>query len=190
MAEGIQEMWEHIRIAELATLSARRTERAVKAASSEHWREVYVGVPLGRADAAVQVLEGYVDLLYRRADGLVVVDHKTDPRVTTDDELKLLAKKLEAYRLQLAAQRGAGRRTGHRRAGGRRPVGVLRTRPVWTRPSLTSSVPPCAEAEAVGDGRDLDGAAAERGRRPRLPVQAQLFDPGRYIRVGAAAGQR
>ena len=38
-----------------------------------HWREVYVGIPYGDG-----VLEGYIDLLYRSPDGLVVVDYKTD----------------------------------------------------------------------------------------------------------------
>jgi ATP-dependent helicase/nuclease subunit A len=90
-AEGVD--GEHDRIARLAR-SALAAPTVVEAAAGEHWREVYVGVPIGN-----RVLEGYVDLLYRRPDGLVVVDHKTD-RVGTDEEA---ASKLEAYRLQLAA---------------------------------------------------------------------------------------
>ena len=50
-----------------------------EAAAHRHWREVYVGVPLG----GERTLEGYVDLLYRRADGLVVVDYKTGPAGAT-----------------------------------------------------------------------------------------------------------
>ena len=46
------------------------------AAASPHWREVYACTPIGD-----RLLEGYVDLLYRGADGLVVVDHKTSGRV-------------------------------------------------------------------------------------------------------------
>jgi ATP-dependent exoDNAse (exonuclease V) beta subunit len=90
-AEGIE--GEHERIAELAR-SALGAPCVREAAAAEHWREVYVGAPVGG-----QVLEGYIDLLYRRPDGLVVVDHKTD-QVTTADEL---AARLGAYRLQLAA---------------------------------------------------------------------------------------
>ncbi|HEY8545448.1 MAG TPA: UvrD-helicase domain-containing protein [Acidimicrobiales bacterium] len=64
-----------------------------EAAANPHWREVYVGVPLG----GDQTLEGYVDLLYRRPDGrLVVVDYKTGPE-SPDDPLDEL---VERYRLQ------------------------------------------------------------------------------------------
>ena len=90
-AEGVE--GEQARIADLAR-SALASPSVVDAAASEHWREVYVGVPIGGS-----VLEGYVDLLYRSPDGLVVIDHKTD-RVTDDDDL---AAKLAAYRVQLAA---------------------------------------------------------------------------------------
>src|SRR5262249_39741993 len=45
----------------------------VEAAGSPHWREVYVAAPVGDT-----LLEGYIDLLYRTPDGLVVVDYKTD----------------------------------------------------------------------------------------------------------------
>ncbi len=43
-----------------------------EAAASPHWREVYTCVPVGGRQ-----LEGYIDLLYRSAEGLVVVDYKT-----------------------------------------------------------------------------------------------------------------
>ena len=58
-AEGIE--GEHERIAALAR-SALDAPCVIEAAGSRHWREVYVGVPIGDT-----VLEGYVDLLYRRA---------------------------------------------------------------------------------------------------------------------------
>jgi ATP-dependent exoDNAse (exonuclease V) beta subunit len=90
-AEGVE--GEHERIAELAR-SALRAPSVQAAAAGEHWREVYVGAPVGG-----EVLEGYIDLLYRGPEGLVVVDHKTD-QVTTEDEV---ASRLGAYRLQLAA---------------------------------------------------------------------------------------
>ena len=66
-----------------------------EAARNPHWREVYVGVPL----EAERTLEGYVDLLYRRADGLVVVDYKTGPTSLDVDVEPLVAR----YRMQGAA---------------------------------------------------------------------------------------
>jgi len=60
----------------------------------EHWRELFVAAVVGD-----RVLEGYVDLLVRTADGLVIVDYKTDQwsgPVQTGE-------RLERYRLQLAA---------------------------------------------------------------------------------------
>jgi ATP-dependent exoDNAse (exonuclease V) beta subunit len=65
-----------------------------RAAARPHSREVYVGCPLGDG-----VLEGFVDLLYRDDDGLVVVDHKTDAWREEAD----LDAKVDRYRVQLAA---------------------------------------------------------------------------------------
>jgi hypothetical protein len=67
----------------------------VDAARSPHWRELYVGVPLGGG----RTLEGYVDLLYRRHDGLVVVDYKTGPTGVDADLDPLLTR----YRIQGAS---------------------------------------------------------------------------------------
>jgi ATP-dependent helicase/nuclease subunit A len=63
-----------------------------------HWRELFVAAPVGD-----RVLEGYVDLLVRTADGLVIVDYKTDQwsgPVQT-------AERVGRYRLQLAAYAAA-----------------------------------------------------------------------------------
>lgn len=49
------------------------------------------------------VVEGYIDLLYRGEDGLVVVDYKTDTWRTEAE----LATKVERYRVQLATYAGA-----------------------------------------------------------------------------------
>jgi ATP-dependent exoDNAse (exonuclease V) beta subunit len=57
-------------------------------------REMYVATPVAGA-----TLEGYVDLVYRRPDGLVVVDYKTDAW-TDDAELDA---KVARYRVQGAA---------------------------------------------------------------------------------------
>ena len=76
-----------------------------EAAGSPHWREVYACTPLDGG----RLLEGYVDLLYRGPDGLVVVDHKTS---ATSDGAELDAR-VEGYRHQGAAYALAvGRATG------------------------------------------------------------------------------
>jgi ATP-dependent helicase/nuclease subunit A len=64
------------------------------AATSRHWREVYACTPIGD-----RLLEGYVDLLYRSADGLVVVDHKT----SASSDPAELDRRVAGYRLQGAA---------------------------------------------------------------------------------------
>lgn len=64
------------------------------AAAAEHWREVYVCVPV-----AERLLEGYVDLLYRSPDGLVVVDYKTAATADPDE----LDRRVEGYRNQGAS---------------------------------------------------------------------------------------
>ena len=71
-----------------------------RAAECPHWREVYVGVPYGDG-----VLEGYIDLLYRDDEGLVVVDYKTDAWSTEAE----LAVKVERYSVQLQAYADAVR---------------------------------------------------------------------------------
>ena len=70
----------------------------VAAATAPVFREMYVAAPFGD-----RVVEGYVDLLVRTPDGLVVVDYKTD-RLDTDAALDARA---ESYRLQLAAYAAA-----------------------------------------------------------------------------------
>ena len=72
-------------------LDALGSRSVREAAASKHWREVYVCVPVGDRQ-----LEGYVDLLYRGADGLVVVDYKTAS--TSDPEE--LAHRVRGYRVQ------------------------------------------------------------------------------------------
>jgi ATP-dependent exoDNAse (exonuclease V) beta subunit len=75
------------------------------AAASDHWRELFVAVPLDDE----LLLEGYVDLVYREDDGLIVVDYKTDV-FHGDSELDA---KVDRYRLQggayaLALERATG----------------------------------------------------------------------------------
>ena len=65
-----------------------------EAASHPHWREVYACTPV-----AGRLLEGYVDLLFRGDEGLVVVDYKTS---ATSDPTEL-EHRLVGYRLQGAS---------------------------------------------------------------------------------------
>jgi ATP-dependent helicase/nuclease subunit A len=98
-AEGVTGHEAHIRS---LVEGALRSPSVVEAARSAHWREVYVGVPLTDdpgSSAAGRTLEGYVDLLYRRAHGLVVVDYKTGP-AGLDADLDSL---VERYRMQGAS---------------------------------------------------------------------------------------
>jgi ATP-dependent helicase/nuclease subunit A len=70
---------------------ALRSRSVREAAASPHWREVYVCVPVrGRQ------LEGYIDLLYRGPDGLVVIDYKTASTSNPED----LGRRVEGYRVQ------------------------------------------------------------------------------------------
>jgi hypothetical protein len=98
-AEGVTGHEPHIRS---LVEGALRSPTVVEAARSAHWREVYVGVPLiddPGGPSAGRTLEGYVDLLYRRGDGLVVVDYKTGP-ASLDADLRSL---VERYRMQGAS---------------------------------------------------------------------------------------
>ena len=61
-----------------------------RAAEREHHKETYVGTSIGG-----QLVEGYIDLLYREDDGtLVVIDYKTDADPSPQT--------VQAYRTQLA----------------------------------------------------------------------------------------
>ena len=65
-----------------------------EAAAHPHWREVYVCTPVGD-----RLLEGYIDLLYRRPDGLVVVDYKT----SASSRSGRVDRRVESYRNQGAS---------------------------------------------------------------------------------------
>jgi ATP-dependent helicase/nuclease subunit A len=89
-AEGIAHDHDQVRDLARAALSAPSVREA---RSGDHWREIYVAAPAGH-----HLVEGYVDLLYRTADGFVVVDYKTDA-ASTDAQRRQRA---ASYRLQLA----------------------------------------------------------------------------------------
>ena len=98
VADAVAAQCEAEAIPDRAELVSRLVSHALEspcvreAAASSYWREVYVCTPV--ADG--RLLEGYVDLLYRRADGLVVVDYKT----AATSDLDELSRRLDAYRLQ------------------------------------------------------------------------------------------
>ncbi|MGH2686678.1 MAG: UvrD-helicase domain-containing protein, partial [Actinomycetota bacterium] len=90
-AEAIPDRADDVRALVHAALGARSVREA---AAAPHWREVYACTPVeGR------LLEGYVDLLYRGAGGLVVVDHKTSASSDPGD----LDRRVAGYRLQGAS---------------------------------------------------------------------------------------
>ena len=91
-AEGVIGLEDRVAALARSTLITPIVQQVVGGA--EHWRELFVAAPVGD-----RVLEGYVDLLVRTADGLVIVDYKTDqwsgPVQTSE--------RIGRYRLQLAA---------------------------------------------------------------------------------------
>jgi ATP-dependent helicase/nuclease subunit A len=91
-AEGVIGLEPQVAALARSVLSTPIVRRVVDGA--DHRRELFVAAPVGD-----RVLEGYVDLLVRTADGLVIVDYKTDQwsgPVQT-------AERVSRYRLQLAA---------------------------------------------------------------------------------------
>jgi ATP-dependent helicase/nuclease subunit A len=74
--------------------SALGSSSVREAAAHRRWREVYVCTPVGGRQ-----LEGYIDLLYRTPDGLVVVDYKTSASSEADE----LSRRVESYRNQGAS---------------------------------------------------------------------------------------
>ena len=67
-------------------------------------REMYVATPVGGT-----TLEGYVDLVYRRPDGLVVVDYKTDAwRDDADLDAKVARYRLQGASYAVALERATG----------------------------------------------------------------------------------
>ncbi|MCY3891396.1 MAG: UvrD-helicase domain-containing protein [bacterium] len=74
--------------------SALESSTVREAAGSEHWKELFVAAPVDGT-----VVEGYIDLLYRTPEGLVVVDYKTDDIYDND----VFQDKIDRYKLQVAA---------------------------------------------------------------------------------------
>ena len=90
-AEAVPDRTDDVRRLVEQALSSPVVEAA---AAHPHWREVYACTPIGD-----RLLEGYVDLLFRGPEGLVVVDHKT----SASSDAAELDRRVEGYRLQGAA---------------------------------------------------------------------------------------
>ncbi|HWM20806.1 MAG TPA: UvrD-helicase domain-containing protein [Ilumatobacteraceae bacterium] len=90
-AEGILGMSETVAALARSALAAPIVRSA---RDLEHHRELFVA-----AEIDGRVLEGYIDLLVRTADGLVIVDYKTDQWIGTEMRDERVAR----YRRQLAA---------------------------------------------------------------------------------------
>ncbi len=91
-AEGVIGLDERVAALARSVLTTPIVRQVV--AGAPHWRELFVAAPVGD-----RILEGYVDLLVRTPDGLVIVDYKTDQwsgPVQT-------AERVGRYRMQLAA---------------------------------------------------------------------------------------
>jgi len=85
----------------VAHRGGQRRRRAVSASdvvqrvvARPHWRETYVGTVIPGPGVDGTLVEGYVDLLYRDDDGLVLAGYKTDAAMGADT--------LAAYETQLA----------------------------------------------------------------------------------------
>jgi ATP-dependent exoDNAse (exonuclease V) beta subunit len=108
LAEGVAG---HADIVRALVQSALSSDVVRRATARPHWKETYVGTLVPDAWAAQlattldvhagdgeTVLEGFVDLLFRDDDGLVIVDYKTD---TVPEHA--IASRISLYRPQLAA---------------------------------------------------------------------------------------
>jgi ATP-dependent exoDNAse (exonuclease V) beta subunit len=97
-AEGIPDRAHDVARAVRNALASPAAREAVEGRS---WREVYVA-----ADLDGTVLEGFVDLLYETADGLVVVDWKTDAvRSPTDIDAAVARYRHQAAAYAVAVER-------------------------------------------------------------------------------------
>ena len=104
VAEGVIDRQPEIAALVRAALDSPVVQEAV--ASGRVWRETSVATPIGD-----QVVEGFIDLLFRRGDVVVVVDHKTAGRMDDaelDRRTRHYAPQGAAY--ALAVERTTGRR--------------------------------------------------------------------------------
>ena len=93
LAEGVLDAVDDIEATVQAALDSELIQRA---AAHPHWRETYVGTMIDG-----KLIEGYVDLLFRADDGLVLVDYKTDADVSTET-IASYERQLQVYQRVLA----------------------------------------------------------------------------------------
>jgi ATP-dependent exoDNAse (exonuclease V) beta subunit len=100
LAEGVAQHADIVALLARAALGSRVVQRAV---ARPHWRETYVGTVVGE-----RVLEGFIDLVYRDDNGLVIVDYKTDtvPVAAFDQRIAFYRPQLAAYAAALQAATG------------------------------------------------------------------------------------
>jgi ATP-dependent helicase/nuclease subunit A len=100
-AEAVNERLGDVRELVISALGAPSVREA---AASPHWREVYVCAPIG-----ARLLEGYIDLLYRTPDGLVVIDYKTSASSDSaelDRRTEVYSRQGASYALAVASATG------------------------------------------------------------------------------------
>ena len=155
-----------------------------------HWRELYVAAPVGD-----RLLEGYVDLLYRDRDGLVVVDYKTDH--APDDARSTSSSSATACRGRPTRAGGGGHRRSRRLAASSssaRRLGLVsgsfrnwrrrsppsrasRTRPGTLNPTtirFLSSTTAASTRMAATSGAKIRNRA--RFHLPRIPAKIACVD--------------
>jgi ATP-dependent exoDNAse (exonuclease V) beta subunit len=98
-AEGVIGREDEISRLARAALTAPSVRAAVTA---PRWRETYVATTIGD-----RTLEGYIDLLYRTDDGLVVVDYKTAAS-TADLDARMAAYRAQGGAYAVAVEEAAG----------------------------------------------------------------------------------
>jgi RecB family exonuclease len=100
LAEGVAQHADIVVALARAVLGSSVVRRAV---ARPYWRETYVGTVVGE-----WVLEGFIDLVYRDDDGLVIVDYKTDtvPTAALDQRVAFYRPQLAAYAAALEAATG------------------------------------------------------------------------------------
>ncbi|MEZ5262743.1 MAG: PD-(D/E)XK nuclease family protein [Acidimicrobiales bacterium] len=153
--EAIEELADTVEAFVRAALDAPAVRLA---ATLAHHKELYVAAPLGG-----RVIEGYVDLLVETADGLVIVDYKTDGVRSEAD----VDAKLDHYELQAAAYAAAlEAATG---------LVVHECRFVFCRPAAPSNVP-CGISRRGRPGAGDRGRRRHR-RRPPAPGRVAPWSP-------------
>ena len=145
-SEGITELSDEVAALASSAVASEEIQRAIR---GRYWRELHVACPIGE-----QVVEGYVDLVYETAEGLVVVDYKTDQIDSSE-----LEDKLERYRLQGATYAAALEETT-----GQRVVRVVFAFLSANSPALLAPLPNLADA--ITEVRTVIEREAEVGSHP------------------------